>query len=686
MLTQHNVSPQVEGLTESDGTFVLRMQHPGAGKRTYLILVPRRAGYASAGAAVVCEPGRWDKGGVRILQRGLADLGGLVTDGFDQPLEGVSVTYTSSTGGGDPLESFARTDEQGKFRFAQVSEGDLKAEKTGYVHAEGYRARAGVDGSFGPACVVMLPECSLSIGFLNGHGKPMVGEHIRAQILGLHKGHRGRRGGAKYAASVWEKRTDEFGQVYFPQVTSHKNLEVIIGAEIFTRRDTSGRLLLEDQPGERIWLPPGETTQLFLALEAPIVLHGKVLNDKDEPVPGAQIGLGFSADRRGPNARAISSAEGEFEIKLLSSEVASEAFLRASLSHWNKNATGLQTRYSVSLACRVMPLPHDGSEIVLRLVETLKIAGICVDEAGEPLPGELTVHYPDGPMGLQMAHGEAARLRKTNHSARFVFQGLLPGSYDIRFRAFGAHEPIWVRGVQAGEENLVITKGKAEMALLTVQLHGDASLGQRTFVSARLLPRSGELDWVPALSDQTTLTKPTGWPHEQFRGRLGPHYDYRGTVGEARFVTRSQGLAETTYELPPGYYWFGALARPIEGLASAPMGTGLVYLDPGARRLDFHLTPSGSARGKINGLKPGDEQYLAAALANGELALFALPKTGWGDRMRLPNAGSFALEGLPAGDVQLRVGTAKQIEAGRFTHFKDINIDPGGITEVEWQL
>jgi hypothetical protein len=96
------------------------------------------------------------------------------------------------------------------------------------------------------------------------------------------------------------------------------------------------------------------------------------------------------------------------------------------------------------------------------------------------------------------------------------------------------------------------------------------------------------------------------------------------------------------------------------------LGTGLVRFTAGKYELTFHQAVGTRLEGRVAGAPP--ELCVAVAQPGGELIAVDARRRELVRVVELGATGAFALELVPAGELELRVGTREELSAGRWRH------------------
>jgi hypothetical protein len=156
-------------------------------------------------------------------------------------------------------------------------------------------------------------------------------------------------------------------------------------------------------------------------------------------------------------------------------------------------------------------------------------------------------------------------------------------------------------------------------------------------------------------------------------------------LGRTLFVLTEMKENPTTLELDDGLMWIGAKAEAKDGNTSFPIGTGLVHVAPGEYRLRFELTPTGSIEGRVRGGPAGRELFVALA-RGGELLTLDVRQREMRSLCALGADGYYRFPLVPAGALELRVGTREELATGRWTKREEFQLARGAKLALDVQL
>ena len=247
-------------------------------------------------------------------------------------------------------------------------------------------------------------------------------------------------------------------------------------------------------------------------------------------------------------------------------------------------------------------------------------------------------------------------------AGRFRFLGLVPGKYDLEFSATGRAR-VWKRGVEAGEEGLLVTLDDPRPVTVRVDVESEVELKQVIVLRGRLRPHPGFSEHVPRLRSGT-YEEPSGWPRTWF----GLVYGEGGQTddrGDLRYQLWPTDELPLTLELDEGFGWIGVKGTTVGGVDTFPVGTGLVELTEGTYELTFHQVPGCRVEGRVQGITPDAELFVAIASSKGSLLTLDVRRGERSAMSELGAQGTFAFRMVPEGVHELRVGSKEELLAGR---------------------
>ncbi|MEM9378615.1 MAG: sigma-70 family RNA polymerase sigma factor [Planctomycetota bacterium] len=663
--------------TASDGSFALDVPLAGLEKR--LISMSAGGNDALRGAreklAITADGPSVES--VVLRRFPLGDLFGTVVDGGDAPVEGVSIHARSA----EAEAVLATTDAEGRFRVAAWAGGaEIEARRAGWrdLAAPKY-ARKADGGGWEPVRITMVRSGALTLRILDPASRPIEGvlasvELATGEPLSSRTAHEvskpdGDRG-----------HSDARGKIRFESVCADHALRV--------RVSTGGYApWLSRTLGDRL-VAPGEEGDGFLHVEAGGhravdvvaaqcgVLRVRVYGIDGEHVPGAHVRLTTSVasrDEPGHYDR-IENAddEGRAAFRVMSLAPLGRALLTASSEEgpffaWRKGADPATASLELDLAS-----PTD-EEIRLDLTPTEEITGRVVDQAGNGLSAKLRVVPLDTPLHRGRLRNGFQTDIYASKNGTFRFAGLPQGHYDVE-ASFEEYASATVPSVEAGTADVAIelSEPRAAVLLVTADL-GGAELGQLVLLTGRVRPDPGVSLEAPRLPATGRWSDFGGWPPDL----VGMWYGAGGARNDGAQATYSlvpSRELSKTLRLDPGLYWLGAKARTADGDRTAPVGTGLVRVEPGQHRLTFALRTTASIEGEVRGAPQGAPLRVAVADDRGDLVWLASRRDALRPTTPLGLGGRFLLERVPVGLYELRLGTQEQLERGEAVARREVDL------------
>jgi len=676
--------------TGDGGAFRLEVEDPGTRPFALRLLAEEDEVHRHAEATVLLEEGERYRGGIVLERFAHGPLSGRTIDVAGRAVPDVDVTLETW----DPTGSFhvpmasARSDAGGRFRFEGVRwfEG-LTAAKPGYVLLEAVRPDPIDGGGWEPLDVVLGGSAELSVRVVGPAGEPFPGVDVAVTVAdaeryapqgwgqSLSEPRRATTGadGAALLEGVWASQRLHVSL----QRRSGEELEFALG---FERVDGTRPVLPPERAGAPIVLEHGEARALEIRLAARLRLVGRVLLPDGTGVANALVtARGLEDAPYEPwkvTYRARGDAEGRFSLELAPTRPLGRVLVSASdaTNAWGIEPPSRRTSRVVDLTGRT-----DGEEeLVLELAPTLAIAGrVNSDPAVRTTVRATPSREPGAAPWDDGAHHDA----QVRDDGTFRIRGLSPGRYDLEVTPSERFALVRVSGVEAGTEGVNVTLDRPRPVRLVVETTLAGGEARDTILlHGRLRPR-GEPPDAPELPRESVRREPGGWPSglgELWSG-AGGHSD---ELGWTLYLLRKMKESPTTLELDEGCYWLGAKAVAQDGNYSFPVGTGLVHLTEGEYRLRFELGSTGAVEGFVRE-RPPDRELFAALAHDGGLLELDVDRRETDVVRELGADGFFRFPRVPAGPLELRVGTLEELLAGRWTHTLDLDVGRGATVSVE---
>jgi protocatechuate 3,4-dioxygenase beta subunit len=378
---------------------------------------------------------------------------GWVVDSEDRPVSGAWAWLRAfGRGGGSMSTRFAgrtsaKTDAEGRFRFAQLASGayTVMVERSGFAPAAvpGLRIEPG-PGDAELGTIVLAPGHTLEGAALTKERAPIAGVHLTLYQAG--------------GLPLWrEATTGPDGRFSLPDLPAASDLRLAV-------EPPEGWLRPPNPPS----LPPSlevpRSEPLEIVLEPAVELSGRVEDRDGEPIAGATL-RATRLDEPYPHSTGTNSnADGSFSIETLPAgvyEVSAEdsSFLPSS-------RRGIEVRQG---------LPNE--PVVLVLDRGATLSGRVTHEAGEPVDDAyLRVHWENG---------STERRTRTDEEGRYRAEGLPVGRVSVA--------PSFGRSQQPARD-VVLEAGDNELDLVVRR--------PKLFVSGRVLDANG----APAHYARVTAT------------------------------------------------------------------------------------------------------------------------------------------------------------------------------------
>ncbi len=177
---------------------------------------------------------------------------------------------------------------------------------------------------------------------------------------------------------------------------------------------------------EEIELQPGQLMEnVDLSVDSGLMLCGVVVNEKDEPVAGAEVSMGRSADPDSGFEETSSDADGTFcfpNVPLGGGDVSPEG---------TEPAVVILEANSRGMRSDPVEVQDPAAEVRLKLLPLPKgvIAGVVVDDKGKPAMATVTLRHP------YVDNTFDRRLGRTDVDGHFLFQDLAAGDFEIWTKA-----------------------------------------------------------------------------------------------------------------------------------------------------------------------------------------------------------------------------------------------------------
>jgi len=262
-----------------------------------------------------------------------------------------------------------------------------------------------------------------------GEGKPVVGARVTYDGASSWA----QSGDARYDAAM----TDAAGRFRFDALPQG-SFRFVARADGFAP-GTSDIVTLDGQ---------SEPALVVVTVPAGATLAGTVVDAQGKPAASARVRVQVKSDgmRWGRARQVYSNDQGRFEMKNLPAKV-----VEAMALHDRGSSENLEVELTATAP----------AEVTLQLSNTGVIAGVVVDEAGEPVEGAQVSGWPSfgGRRGQRGPGRFGGSEELTDAGGRFVLRGLAEGTYSLRATPPGSSGMgrLWFRDsvdAEVGDQNV----------------------------------------------------------------------------------------------------------------------------------------------------------------------------------------------------------------------------------------
>ena len=374
------------------------------------------------------------------------DVFGHVVDDSGQGIEGAEVEALVQGrffGFDDSAVREAKSDEQGKFELKALPPGkvNLRAKKRGWLESPKQSVAVPEEGRAGPETLELTRGASISGRVEWPDGTPATDLSVFVSFDPSHAGGMGAFNALRGGNS--SSKTDELGNFRVtglgkgPFVVKASAKPKIKGspapesqAEAGSEEPLEEFALAGDDDEERLrasaeGVEPG-TEDLVLQLQAPVGLHGRVVDPEDQGVPKYDLRMVR------PGGGAIGRMTGDKRTKSVENEDGSFFVGGLQAGRWELEirAENLATAEPVVID---MPMETDNDPLVVRLIPTATVSGVVLSPDGSPV-SEADVKTTRGQSGLEalmQGLGEWQRDVSTDEKGRFRITSLVPGPVSL---------------------------------------------------------------------------------------------------------------------------------------------------------------------------------------------------------------------------------------------------------------
>jgi RNA polymerase sigma factor (sigma-70 family) len=666
------------GLTESD------LEVEAAGDAHF------RAAQASVkvhrGAAEVLEV---------VLERySYGGLAGVTVDPLGAPVAGVAVSVQVD----DRVMGSATSDDAGRFAIVPLtSQGDLFAVKDGWAVIQAGSPQPLEHGRWKDVKVVLAPAASLALQVVDASDVPVEGTRVSVDLSPTER--YGTDSASSFGANPrpLHQITDAHGAAHYPSVWAGLELRVVLysPSEILEfERESLGLLERSGVPrgpsSRSIVLEAGRDARLRIAVGDRSKIRGRVVKQDGSPVPLPAVRVYAPRQPEGMDARVIAfvhgDEQGRFELAWSSFAPLGAGRLAVCDKDLLFGFSNQRGEAAPLIACLELDLDAPPEEeLVVVLEPTLAIEGRVLDPEGRGARATVRARPHGDPASSPLLRMRGVQTQVwADADGSFCFVGLPAGSFDI-----AASSDDWARAVvedvPAGTTDLELRVSGARPVTVEVEIVcPSVELKQAIVLRGELDAFDSSRIDAPALAAQSSYTDPLGWPQTA----LGLYYGSEGDLTEDGSVMFNYWPIEgssTKIELEEGLYWFGAKGRAANGSELFPVGTGLVRVAQGTYKLRFELAPTTTLEGRVSG--PGAADLAAALyLPDGRPLPLDVRRNTMQAEAELGAQGTFYFARVPAGELELRLGTPDELRAGRSRWSRTIEARSGEPLKLEIEL
>ena len=434
--------------TDADGRFDLRVAFP----HTRYSIWARQVGYSSESAGVLAGSGRPVE--VKLKRLPSHTLSGSVVSSVTHRfVAGARVVLTPEYGG--PRET--TTGEKGRFEFGDLPESIgqevIHAEHEGLISP--YQMARGRDREVG--LVLFKPAGLKGIVVEQSGDGPMADCTVTARPRFM----------SGFSITTKSGKDGRFALTDVPPG------EYTVGAEradLYELPNRGTKML------ERVELPlaAGEEGFLRIRMGRRVAVKGRVVGPDDKPVAGAVVGMRVRYGLNPNDSRGVVETDGQGRFTILSGRVNQQETVEAFSARYGGGRANVHVDEE---------LPDDAT---IRLSGAIRVRGVVVDEAGEPVEGVS--------VGGSLNSGGVA----TNARGRFDM-GWIPLSVKA-----GEDQPIIVRCPRPGRGDLHAWRVDGTRMVVKAP-----ELGRRFFLHKKLMVKGGpghQADLKIALEPTEVLT------------------------------------------------------------------------------------------------------------------------------------------------------------------------------------
>ncbi len=621
-------------------------------------------------------------------------LRGRTIDAEGYPLPGVKVSFTHARGYPRNTQLNPRrkavSDENGNFVIedfpSYLASSQVRAEHQDHMLLHFERPERAADGDWQPIDLILGPAARLEIAVLDASGEPVAGELVDVALVDTRPTNPRAEGLAwEMPWTKYSTHTDLQG-IASLRVPAERPLSVQVeeaGWERPRERCVGGRLS-DDGSGEPIVLARGSLRRLELRLGVTLRLVGRVIDSAHRPVAKAHIrvldGLPEESGWGDRREELTTDAQGHFSLSLLSMDPADVLTVIAADNRWiTLGGKGIQEATRREIRVREWLAAPEPIELVLEPM--LSIAGRVIEQDGSAVSAAVWV-VPEGAayilqkgrlgfLSITLARGEAGT---------FLLSGVPPGRHDLIVKRNSPRCYYRFPGIEAGADNLELILPDDRSVEISLAVQGAAPGSRMQPILLRHQPRQpqsfgtqlgGNQKIVQSCDTRFWFTGSLSRPRvgqrneEHVAGRTIVQVDKRVDAGIYRFEPQQ-----------PGCYSVGLLSWNAEGVPYSRLLSKPFWFDDGAVAFEMCLEPAIALVGT----------YHAGGSSSPDGGLFVEVRDEHGELVRGPlpieSDGSFRVEDVPPGALEVRLGSTTELDAGRCRKSARVVARRGSLVEL----
>lgn len=629
--------------------------------------------FVSAGKDVKLAEGEFEIAEIVLERHAKGELTGVTVDDDDLPVPDVLLTFVAEEG-----RSEVTSDKHGSFAIAAPPPfANLEVIREGYTLIDAKRPAPRQDGTFEPMRVVLAPTGTLRVSVFDSRGKPRAHAPVQVELARVEPQRRIGIQSHEYFTMRLLGESATSGLVTFDSVCAKHRLAVTVrpsnesAAPRFTgERARGGTLVLGDVvEGEPILVEPGGELSLRAVLPSTFRVEGTVRDESGASVTNGWVALrhpGCDSDPLfQPQLQPFDG--GRFQLEFAAD--APSLRVRAVATEGNGMFAPID---ATRLGVRELTLEADKPLVTeLAIAPTLEIRGRLIDADGNGLDGSITSFVESS---CRVPGGTRPYFAKAKTGGAFKVPGLAPGRYDLLVRPNEKYAEQWVRGIDAGRQDVEVRVTSERCVRVTVDVSArGVEVADFAFLQGRIERNDGARIDAPVLPPASEWMRLGGWPRELGFGLSSGGGGSREEQGLLTFSLTTMRENPKSITLDEGDYWFGARGKDGEGRILFPIGTGLVRVNAGEHSLRFELVPAVPIRGRVRGHE-GRDLAVAIARADGVLLEFDFGERRLEAIRELAADGSFSFPIVPVGEHELLIGAPLELEGGHAPHRRALTV------------